>query len=173
MPVESSKELLRHLLAEVYDSELQILPLLDQLETETSDSAVRAQLRLYRNDTRQQIDTIERSFELIGGAVPKATSFLVAALRDEKRELLAALPSTQLLELYNITLLGKAAATAAGSYHALCAIAGSIRHNDVQRLLERSLAAEIAMAGWCNEAFARGTGGIARPMQAKLVAVAP
>lgn len=173
MPVESTKELLRHLLAEAYDSELQILPLLDQIETETSDSDVRAQLRQYRNDTRQQIDTIERSFELIGGAVPKATAFLVPALRDEKRELLAAFPSTQLVELYNIAVLAKAAATAAASYRALCAIAGSIRHNDVQRLLERSLAVEVGMAEWCNEAFARGTGGGARPLHAKLVAVTP
>ncbi len=148
MAVESMRELYRHLLAEAYDAERHSLMLVDQLETQMSAHDARDRVRSYRAATARQIEMLERSMELLGGASPPVTSAAMRGVRDDHHELVSAAPSASVLEAYGVMALGRAAVLSAASYRALSAVADSCAQTDARRLFERALAEEEDAAAW-------------------------
>ena len=92
MPANSLNDLFRHGLGDIYDAERPILSVLDQMETETVDDTIRNRVRKHRNETEQQIQNLERCFELLSAQAPRVQCAAIRGLRNREAGLPAGEP---------------------------------------------------------------------------------
>ncbi len=151
MPANSLNDLFRHGLGDIYDAEQQILSVLDQMETETSDDTIRNRVRKHRNETEQQIQNLERCFELLSAQAPRVQCAAIRGLRDEKRAFQQENPSEQALEVFNLDSANKTEHYEIASYRGLIDQARVLGQDDVRRLLEQNLRQEEEMSRWIEE----------------------
>jgi len=149
MPALNLRDVFRHGLGDVYDAEQQFLLILDQIETETERPGLRDRIRRHREETRQRIHNLERSFELLGSEPPLVSCAAIRGIREEWRNFKdTEEPTPSALEMYNLDAVHRAKGYQIASYRILCARARALGNDDVRRLLEQNLGQEEEMAKW-------------------------
>ncbi|HEX7089018.1 MAG TPA: DUF892 family protein [Longimicrobiales bacterium] len=151
MPANSLSDVFRHALGDIYDAEQQILSVLDQMETETSDEQIRNRVRKHRDETEQHIQNLERCFELLSAQAPRVQCAAIRGLRDEKRTFQQENPSEEALEVFNLDAASKTEHYEIASYRGLIDQARVLGQDDVRRLLEQNLRQEEDMSRWIEE----------------------
>jgi len=167
MPANTLNDVFRHGLGDIYDAEQQILSVLDEFETQTRNEEVRKRIRKHRDETQQQIQNLERCFELLATEAPRVQCGVIRGLRDEKREFQKENPSPEALEVFNLDSAMKTEHYEIASYRGLVDQAKALGNDDVRRLLEQNLEQEEDMSRWIEKhepdilkAMQRGEGGM-------------
>src|SRR5690606_6434059 len=131
MPANSLSDVFRHGLGDIYDAEQQILSVLDQMETETSDEQIRNRVRKHRDETEQQIQNLERCFELLSARPARVQCAPIRGLRGEKRTFQQDTPPEGALEAFNLDAASKTEDDKNASYRGLIDQARVLGQGDV------------------------------------------
>lgn len=148
MPVNTLKDLLRHVLGGLYQGEQERLPLLDAMETETHSRLLRDRLRRSREEARQHTTMLERCFELFGSDPPRATCAAVRGIAEERRAFIRDGAAPPVLEAYHMDVALRCGAYMSAAYRSAAAVSRETEQGDVARLLEASLRQEIEATDW-------------------------
>ncbi len=151
MAVNTLKELLRLRLGELYSGELEVLQLVDAIETETQSRLLRDRVRGRRDESRRHMAALEKSFELLGTDPPRASSPALHGLCDERRTFVRESPGPVALESYHVDVLNRGAHYTLAAYEGVLLLAREIRQGDVVTLLERCFRDETGAVDWLRE----------------------
>lgn len=156
MAAHTLRDVLRLGLGEIYDAEQQVLAVLDEMETETESDEVRDRIRRHRDETRHQLENIERCIELLGAGAPRVRSGALRGIREARPHFRQeASPSGAVLEIFNLDTIGKIEGMEIAAYRTLIAQARALGDDDIRRLLEQNLRQEEEMARWSEEGHLR------------------
>ncbi len=142
MAMHSIQELFEHELKDMYGGEQALLDALEQMATETSDRDMKKSYTRHRKETQAQIKRLEKIFRMIGLKAEAESCAGIEGLMKEKRVLMRAKPSPELLEFFNVGAGQKVERYEIASYENLIDMADKLGLPDAVELLEETLAEE-------------------------------
>lgn len=147
MAVEDMQQLLRHELGDLLYAEKVFLKGLKQMSRETSNEMIRDRITQHAEETQEQIENLERSFEVLGYRA-KAQKCDAAVGLDEERKAFKEEknPSPEMLEAFNLGSGLRVEHYEIAGYRSAIAIADQMGIRECAQLLRRNLDQEIAMA---------------------------
>lgn len=128
-------------LQELYYTEQQLVDALETLSEGTGDETARRAFSEHREETRRQVDRLERVFEEIGEEPRTREDRVVAALIEE-HEQFAGENDGDVLDRYNIAAGQKTEHHEIAAYGTLTSLAGKLGHDEAADLLEETLREE-------------------------------
>jgi ferritin-like metal-binding protein YciE len=140
--MHSIQELFEHELKDMYGGEQALLDALEQMATETSDRDMKKSYTRHRKETQAQIKRLEKIFRMIGLKAEAESCAGIEGLMKEKRVLMRAKPSPELLEFFNVGAGQKVERYEIASYENLIDMADKLGLPDAVELLEETLAEE-------------------------------
>jgi len=152
MPAITLKDLLRHGLGEMFDAQRQFLPLLDRMEVDIREDSFRARIRRHREETLNQIDNLQRCFDLLGTDAPGIECAAARGLAADVRGFRSQTAEPWAIEVYGLEAVARLEAFELAGLGALANYATATRHDDVLRLLRHNLAETQRMADWIADA---------------------
>ena len=139
-------ELFLHELQDIYDAEQQLTKALPQVEKETTDPLLKQRIHQHIAETEQQIRNLEACFQALGEK-PKAEKCAgMAGLITEKQMMMKENPSTEVLQVVNLTGSTKIEHYEICAYTGLISLATMMGHVECERLLKQNLQDENNMA---------------------------
>jgi competence ComEA-like helix-hairpin-helix protein len=141
-----ARELFLHGLSDIYDGERQTMEMLPLLAREVADDQVRTAFREHERETREQIQNLDRCFEMLGEQPQRMTCRPVEGLRQEHDEMVRERPSKQMMTMFALGAEAKTEGFEIASYRALVNMAGVMGEEECARLLQENLRQEERMA---------------------------
>lgn len=137
-------DLFRHFLRDMYFAEKQVLKTLPKMAKKADSDELRAAIEHHHAETEQQIDNLEKVFELLGMKARGVTCDAILGILDEGKEIMSEaedpdtldagmIASAQAVEHYEIT-----------RYGTMVSWAGTLGYRDVIPLLQANLDQEYA-----------------------------
>ncbi len=146
MVMQSVQELFQHELGDIYDAEQRIVQMLPQMANECNDGQVKSALQNHEQQTYQQIQNLERCFQLIGTAPQRVPCHAIAGLKQEHDSFLKENPSENILTLFDLGGAAKTEHYEIAAYRGLIEKANLIGQKDCTHLLQENLSQEEEMA---------------------------
>jgi competence ComEA-like helix-hairpin-helix protein len=140
------RELFLHELSDIYDGERRGAEMLPMLADEVGDERVSTAFREHEEETRQQIENLDRCFEALGEKPRRMTCRPVEGLRQEHDRFTRERPSPEVLTMFALGAESKTEGFEIASYRALVNMAGVMGEEECARLLGENLRQEEAMA---------------------------
>lgn len=128
-------------LQELYYTEQQLIDALETLSEQTGDENARRAFSEHREETRRQVDRLERVFEEIGEEPRTREERVIDALIEE-HEQFAGENDGDVLDRYNIAAGQKTEHHEIAAYGSLTSLAGKLGHDEAADLLEETLREE-------------------------------
>lgn len=141
-----ARELFLHGLSDIYDGERQTAEMLPLLAREVADDQVRTAFREHERETREQIQNLDRCFEMLGEQPQRMTCRPVEGLRQEHDEIVRERPSERMMTMFALSAEAKTEGFEIASYRALVNMAGVMGEEECGRLLQENLRQEERMA---------------------------
>jgi Uncharacterized protein conserved in bacteria len=144
MTVSTFDELFMHVLGDIYYAEKQILKALPKLAAQASSSELRAALQSHRDETEEQVNRLEKAFELLGHK-PKAVKCQgIEGILKEGDELLSEVDDDPVRDAGMITGAQVVEHYEIVRYGTLIAWADKLGYDEVGALLNQNLEEERA-----------------------------
>ncbi|HBY97438.1 MAG: ferritin-like domain-containing protein [Ardenticatenaceae bacterium] len=144
--VESVQDLFLHELSDLYDGTQKIALILLQLVNEVDNERVRSVFQEHERETIEQIETVERCFEILGTQPKRMMCCGVHGLKEEHQNFVKNSPPKKLLTMFDLGAVAKAEHYAIASYRTLIEKANLMGQQECTRLLQKNLEQEEAMA---------------------------
>lgn len=144
--VQSIQDLFLYELSDLYDGEQKIAQILPQLANEVDNDQVRQGLLEHERETRQQIQNLERCFQILGSQPQTVTCHVVEGLRQAHQSFAQANPPQALLTLFDLGAEAKTEHLEIAAYRGLVEKARLLGQQECARLLEENLQQEEQMA---------------------------
>jgi ferritin-like metal-binding protein YciE len=148
--VTDMRDLLVHELAVVYASEKTVESMLPKLAREANDEELSAGLERHREETRAQIENLERAFELLGEKPRRAKAPAMDGLQLQHKAFAAEASEDVLPEVLDLVTLSSATATEhheIAAYEALITLARTVGAEGIVEPLLENLEQEERMLG--------------------------
>lgn len=142
----ATRELFLHELSDIYDGERRGAEMLPMLADEVDDERVSTAFREHGEETRRQIENLDRCFEVLGERPRRTTCRPVDGLRQEHDRFARDRPSPEVLTMFALGAESKTEGFEIASYRALVNMAGVMGEEECARLLGENLRQEEAMA---------------------------
>jgi ferritin-like metal-binding protein YciE len=147
MPAQTPQEFFLHELADLYDAEQINLEVLPMLADDVDDDRVRSAFREHESETRQQIQNLERCFEILSAEPQRGACHAMQGLRKERDDFIEMNnPPQSVLTLFDLLAGAKMEHYEIASYRGLTTMAQQLGHPECARLLEANLRQEEEMA---------------------------
>jgi len=147
MAVENVNDLLLHELGDLLYAEKQILKSLPKLIKESSDGEMRERLEAHKDETEEQIQKLERSFEAMGRKPRAQKCPGILGILEEKKEFDAEEDATrEMTEAFNLGAGLRVEHYEIAGYRSAIALAKTAGADEVSSLLRENLEQEVAMA---------------------------
>ena len=144
--VQQTRELFLYELSDIYDGERKVAEMLPMLADEVMDEGIRKAFRDHEQETRQQIENLDRCFEVLGEKPQDATCRPVDALREEHDRFARERPSDAVMTMFALGAESKTEGFEIAAYRSLVNMAGVMGEKECARLLEQNLRQEERMA---------------------------
>jgi ferritin-like metal-binding protein YciE len=144
MAMESIEELFEHELKDILGGERALVDALEQMAQESSDPDIKKAYTQHRKETQGQIKRIEKIFRSLGQKPEAETCAGIEGLIKEKKLLMRAKPTGELLEFFNVGAAQKVERYEITSYESLIDMADKLGLTDAVELLEENLQEEEA-----------------------------
>lgn len=141
-----ARELFLYGLSDIYDGERRGAEMLPMLADEVADEGIRTAFREHEQETREQIQNLDRCFEVLGEKPQRVTCRPVEGLRQEHDGFTRERPSEQMLTMFALGAEAKTEGFEIASYRALVNMAGVMGETECARLLQENLRQEERMA---------------------------
>ncbi len=142
MAVKTMEDLFLHGLQDVYFAEKQIVKALPKMAKAVKSDELRDAMETHLEETKGQVERLEKVFELIGESAKGTTCPAIEGLIEEGEELMS---ETKDKDVLSAGLLAGAQAVEhyeIARYGTLCAWARQLGHDEAAELLEETLAEE-------------------------------
>lgn len=146
MPVQNMNDLFLHEMAGIYDGERTIVQVLPQLTNEVTDGRVRSVFQEHEQETRQQIQNLERCFQILGVQLPQVTCAAVRGIKQEHDSFIRENPPQSILTAFDLSAEDKTEHYEIASYRGLVEKAKLMGQSECARLLQENLRQEEEMA---------------------------
>lgn len=146
MTIETQMDLFEHGLRDAYAAEQMILEALDDLDETTTDEKVTRAFRDHRNETKGQIDRLERIFQELDKQVPRShTCEGIRGILAEHTEVASGVTRPNLVDIVNLAFADRAEHYEISMYGNLAYLARDLGFEEAGDLLHESLEEEKAM----------------------------
>ena len=139
-------ELFIHELQDMYDAEQQLTKALPEVEKETTDPMIKQRVRQHLMETEQHVRNLEACFQALGEKAKTQKCAGIAGLLQEKQSAMKEKPSTEVLQVINLTGSTKIEHYEICAYTGLISLAAMMGHAECERLLKQNLQDENNMA---------------------------
>ena len=140
MVLETSRDLFVHELKQMYYVENRLVDVLDELAVETPDEKLAEGFSSHRDETRQQVERLERVFRELGETPEEAESGVLDGLLRDREEFEREVGSDDLKTPFNLTAGIKTERVEITAYQSLITLANEIEfEGDVKGPLEANL----------------------------------
>jgi ferritin-like metal-binding protein YciE len=145
VPMQSPTELFVHELSEIYGAEQIILGMLQDTQKIVLDAELKIAIEHHMRETREQIDRIERVFEMLGARPYSIVSRPAEGLRQSLEEALSANPSDMVRDGLIAGDASKTEYFEVASYNLLVQMARAMVRGDIATILQGNLEQENMM----------------------------
>jgi ferritin-like metal-binding protein YciE len=146
MPVQTPHDLFLTEMADMYDAEQRIVQMLPQLAQESTDPDVRSAFQHHEQETRHQIQNLEKCFQQLGSQPQRTACYAVQGIKQEHDHFTKESPSPDILCLFDLGGASKTEYYEIASYKGLIEQANLMGHSSVVQLLQENLQQEENMA---------------------------
>lgn len=144
--MDNLNELFEHELKDVYDAEKRLVKALEQQAGEVADPEVGEAFEAHMEETKGQVERLERVFELVGIEPEARTCHGIVGLLREREELIKHDPSIEVLHAFNLGAAAKVETYEIAAYEGLIRLAEQLDlDEEVTELLLETLEEEEAM----------------------------
>lgn len=145
VPVDNLNELFEHELKDVYDAEQRVMKALEKQASEVADEEVAEAFEDHLEETRGQVERLERVFSVVGVKPESQTCHGIVGLLREREEFIKEDPSTEVLHTFNLGAAAKVELYEISAYEGLIRLAEQLDlDEEVTELLLESLEEEEA-----------------------------
>lgn len=143
--MDNLNELFEHELKDVYDAEQRILKALEKQASEVADAKVAEAFEEHLEETKGQVERLERVFEVVGIKRQAQTCHGIVGLLREREEFIKEDPSTEVLHTFNLGAAAKVELYEISAYEGLIRLAEQLDlDEEVTELLLENLEEEEA-----------------------------
>ena len=143
--LDNLNELFEHELKDVYDAEQRILKALEKQASEVADAEVAEAFEEHLEETKGQVERLERVFDVVGVEPETQTCHGIVGLLREREEFIKEDPSTEVLHTFNLGAAAKVELYEISAYEGLIRLAEQLDlDEEVTELLLESLEEEEA-----------------------------
>jgi len=146
MALETPRDLFLHELSDTMSAEHIVLQMLGDLESESGNDDVKEAVKHHQDETKQQIENLEKVFKLLDAKPEKTTCHAAEGLKKEHDSLKEEKPSPLVLEVGNLAGAAKTEHYEIASYNLLIQMAKDLGESDAADLLKENLDQEKEMA---------------------------
>lgn len=146
MGMQTPQDLFLHELGDMYDAEQRILQMLPAMAKECDNDQVRQAFQRHEQETKQQVQNLDRCFQALGAQRPQATCAAIAGLKQEHDSFLKERPAAQILTMFDLGGAAKTEHYEIASYTGLIEKAQLMGQQQCVQLLQQNLQQEQAMA---------------------------
>lgn len=146
MALQKAQDLFLHELGDMFDAEQRIVQMLPIMAQETTNPEIQQAYKQHENETRQQIQNIERCFQLLGTQPKRTACFAIDGLKKEHDSFVQEQPSPMLLTMFDLDGAAKTEHYEIASYQGLIQQATLLGQRECAQLLQQNLDQEAAMA---------------------------
>ena len=139
-------ELFLHELQDMYDAEQQLTKALPEVEKETTDPMIKQRVRQHLTETEQHVRNLDACFQALGEKAKTQKCAGIAGILQEKQSAMKEKPSTEVLQVINLTGSTKIEHYEICAYTGLISLAAMMGHAECERLLKQNLQDENNMA---------------------------
>ena len=140
--MQTAQELFRHELSDILDAEHRILEALSKQCEESSSPTLQNAFKSHYKQTEGQIQRLEQCFQLIHEEAEKTECAGIKGLIEEHESMIAAEPSPDILDVFNVAAAIKVERYEISSYESLIRLAELMEQTKVVRLLKQNLKEE-------------------------------
>lgn len=142
----TARELFEYQLRDVYDAEHRLVDALSDMAARATDDELARAFEQHGEQTRRQIERVERAFATVGAEPARGTCAAIEGLVAEFEGFAARSPSAVVLDTYAAAAAGKIEHYEITSYEALIPLAGKLGLPEAAAALRENLAEEQATA---------------------------
>jgi ferritin-like metal-binding protein YciE len=146
MPITTPQQLFLHELGDMYDAEQRIEQMLPTIIHECADKDMAMALKEHLQETRHQVENIERCFSILGAQPYQPTCAIVVGMQQEHDAFVREQPSGPLLMLFDVGGVAKTEQYEITAYHTLIAQCKLMGQSECVTLLQENLRQEETMA---------------------------
>lgn len=146
MGMQTPQDLFLHELGDMYDAEQRILQMLPAMAKECDNDKVRQAFQHHEQETKQQVQNLDKCFQALGTKPPQTTCAAIAGIKQEHDSFLKENPSQQLLTMFDLGGASKTEYYEIASYTGLIEQAQMMGQQQCVQLLQQNLQQEQAMA---------------------------
>ena len=144
MKIENLHELFVNELSDIWNGEQQLTKALPKMAEKSSDNRLAEGFTIHLQETKGQIDRIQRVVSLLGIELEKETCDAMKGLIKEGEELIKNVAKGPLLDAALITAAQKVEHYEIAAYGSLCALAKELGYDDAAAILAETLEEEKA-----------------------------
>lgn len=145
MTIDTLHDFFEAELRDVYAAEHMVLDALDDFDETTQDEKITQAFRDHRNQTKGQIDRLERVFEALGKSPKRTTCEGVQGLLVERERIVDTISRPEIVDLINLMAADKTEHYEISAYGNLALLAKQLEMDEVGDLLHDTLEEEKAM----------------------------
>jgi ferritin-like metal-binding protein YciE len=145
MPVQDIQDIFRYDLCQIYDAEQKFIQALSWLASETDDSQVKDIYQRHERETRQQVENLERCFQILGIQREDVTCYAAAGLVRDCEEFHKREASPDFRTEFDLINQDRVEHYEMACYNDLVEKAKLLGQQECQRLLEENLRQEGEM----------------------------
>jgi ferritin-like metal-binding protein YciE len=142
--METGHELFVHGLNDILDGENQLVEALQQLENDSTNSALKKAFAMHRRQTEGHVQRLEKCFNLLGEEPEDSECAGIRGLIEEKKSFMEEDPAEDILDVFHVGAAIKTELYEIAEYESLVSEAREMKHSDVAKLLAENLAEEKA-----------------------------
>jgi ferritin-like metal-binding protein YciE len=142
MAVKNTNDLLLDELRDIYHAEKQLLKALPKMAKAAHANTLRQAFEHHLEETRGQVERLESIFDLLGKAARGKRCEAMAGLIEEGEEMVAEIKTPEVLDAGLITAAQKVEHYEIASYGSARELAAALGHQEVAKLLDKTLAEE-------------------------------
>lgn len=151
MAIQNVQQLFVHELGDIYDAEQRILQMLPQMANESSDGQAKSAFQYHEQQTRQQMQNLEKCFQIMGEQPKRTSCQAIAGLMQEHDSFVKENPSAEMLTMFDLGGAAKTEHYEIASYQGLIEKANLLGKKDCAQLLQQNLSQEEEMAQKINQ----------------------
>ena len=144
MPMDNLHGLFEYKLQGMLACERRNLEVLEDAASEAKEPRLREAFEHHREETRGQVQRLEKVFETLGRKARPVDASVVEGLVEEKRRFLSEDPTPEVLDVFNLDAAVRNEHVEIGAYESLLALAEQMGANDVVEPLRQNLSEERA-----------------------------
>jgi len=143
MPRQTLKDVFVHLLSDVYSAEKQLTKALPKMARAATEPALAEVFNSHLEETREQVDRIDRVVELCGIKLKRMKCAAMEGLIEEGQEVISEMEKGPVLDAALIAAAQKVEHYEIASYGTLAELAKQLGHDEAKQVLGETLEEEI------------------------------